>query len=101
MPTYVYQAYDEQGQPVPGSVFEVVQPMSEDALTSHPETGQPVKRIPQAPNLPAMYTERQQASRLSDENLGKHGFTKYVRQSGGDYVKTVGEGPAVVNKDDY
>lgn len=38
MPTYEYRRKD-------GTTFEVVQPMSEDALTECPTTGQPVKRI--------------------------------------------------------
>lgn len=38
MPTYEYKRED-------GSTFELFQPMSENALTTCPTTGQPVKRI--------------------------------------------------------
>lgn len=38
MPTYVYRRED-------GSTFEVQQRITEDALTTCPTTGQPVKRI--------------------------------------------------------
>jgi putative FmdB family regulatory protein len=38
MPTYEYKRED-------GSTFEIVQPMSDDALTKCPTTGQAVKRI--------------------------------------------------------
>ncbi|MEX0662673.1 MAG: zinc ribbon domain-containing protein [Balneolaceae bacterium] len=38
MPTYEYKRKD-------GSTFEIVQPMSDDALTKCPTTGQDVKRI--------------------------------------------------------
>jgi len=38
MPTYEYKRED-------GTVFELFQNMSDDALTSCPDTGQPVKRI--------------------------------------------------------
>jgi putative FmdB family regulatory protein len=38
MPTYVYRRED-------GSTFELVQPISEDALTVDPETGQKVQRV--------------------------------------------------------
>lgn len=38
MPTYEYRRED-------GTTFEIVQPMSDDALTKCPTTGQPVKRI--------------------------------------------------------
>lgn len=38
MPTYEYKRED-------GTTFEIVQSMSDDALTKCPTTGQPVKRI--------------------------------------------------------
>ena len=38
MPTYVYKRED-------GSTFEIVQKISEEALKTCPETGQPVKRV--------------------------------------------------------
>lgn len=38
MPTYVYKRED-------GSTFEIIQKISEEALKSCPETGQPVKRV--------------------------------------------------------
>ena len=38
MPTYVYKRQD-------GTVFEITQRISEDALKICPETGQPVKRV--------------------------------------------------------
>jgi len=38
MPTYEYKRED-------GTTFEVFQPMSDDALKTCPDTGQPVKRI--------------------------------------------------------
>jgi putative FmdB family regulatory protein len=42
MPTYVYQGLES------GQSFEVKQRITENALTHHPETGEPVKRIIQA-----------------------------------------------------
>ena len=39
MPTYVYRNL------VNGETFEVQQRMTDDALTVHPETGDPVKRL--------------------------------------------------------
>ncbi len=39
MPTYVYRNL------VTGETFEVQQRMTDDALTVHPETGDPVKRL--------------------------------------------------------
>ncbi len=41
MPTYVYKNLTT------GDTFEVRQPITEPALTEHPETGDPVKRVVQ------------------------------------------------------
>ena len=40
-----------------GDHFEVIQKMSEPALTTHPETGQPVRRVPTLPNLPLNHSD--------------------------------------------
>lgn len=44
MPTYVYETVpqNEDEEPIQ---FEMVQRMTEAALTTHPETGQPVRRV--------------------------------------------------------
>ena len=44
MPTYVYETIpaNELEEPIQ---FEIVQGMTEAVLTSHPETGQPVRRV--------------------------------------------------------
>jgi hypothetical protein len=91
MPTYVYQVIEEDGSE--GVVFEVVQTMSEDPLTTHPETGRPVKRIPQAPNIGGA------KSMLSDKNLDRLGFTKYQNAGGGHYEKRAGSGPDLLSAD--
>jgi len=41
MPTYVYKNL------ATGDTFEIRQPITEPALTEHPETGDPVKRVVQ------------------------------------------------------
>jgi putative FmdB family regulatory protein len=41
MPTYVYKNLTT------GDTFEIRQPITEPALTEHPETGDPVKRVVQ------------------------------------------------------
>lgn len=40
MTTYVYERED-------GSLIEIEHPMSQDALTACPDTGQPIVRVPQ------------------------------------------------------
>ena len=96
MPTYVYQVIQEDGR---GEVFEVFQKMSDDALTKHPETGEPVQRIPQAPNLPLNYSDAATASKLSDKNLDRLGFTKYKNVGDGHFEKKAGSGPDVLAAD--
>ena len=44
VPIYEYRRPD-------GSTFEVMQPMSEDALTVDPETGEPVTKVMHAPSI--------------------------------------------------
>ncbi|HBE69817.1 MAG TPA: hypothetical protein DDW52_16855 [Planctomycetaceae bacterium] len=44
MPTYVYETIPQNGAEKP-TQFEVVQRMADKALTEHPETGQPVRRV--------------------------------------------------------
>ena len=91
MPTYVYEVILEDGEP--GQVFEVTQMMSDPPLTEHPVTGQPVRRIIQAPNIGGKHIDIGNAKNISDDKLGKLGFTKYVKTDTGKYEKTVGTGP--------
>jgi predicted nucleic acid-binding Zn ribbon protein len=44
MPTYVYETIPESASATPQR-FEVRQSMSEPALTRHPQTGAPVRRV--------------------------------------------------------
>ena len=74
MPTYVYQVITDDD--TDGEIFEVVQKMSEPALTEHPESGQPVRRIPQPPNIGG-------EDKLSNKRLDRLGFTKYERAGDG------------------
>jgi predicted nucleic acid-binding Zn ribbon protein len=43
MPIYEYEILSKDGSPK--GIFEVTQKMSEPALTKHPDTGEPVRRI--------------------------------------------------------
>jgi hypothetical protein len=99
MPTYVYEVLDGQGQAT-GERFEVVQSMTDEPLTNHPETGQPVKRLfvpfRIAGKLAPMHTDRALAD---DRKLERMGFTKYVKSSDGRYEKVVGQGPNLLKKD--
>ena len=95
MPIYVYEVIlddDDAGQ-----LFEVVQRMSDPPLTHHPTTGQPVRRVIQAPHLPKTWTDRQAKHMLSDENVASKGLTRYEKTSDGTYVKTAGKGPKSIS----
>jgi hypothetical protein len=97
MPTYVYEVIDESGEP--GEKFEVVQAMTDDPLTEHPETGQPVRRmfVPfhVAGKHAPMKTDRNLAD---DKKLERLGFTKYVKSGDGSYDKVIGDGPKSIQK---
>jgi len=97
VPIYVYETLDSDGQP--GERFEIQQSMRESALTHHPVSGAPVRRVPQVPNLATKYTPGATASKLTNENVEKQGFTKYERDKlTGRYHKVAGQrGPGVLD----
>lgn len=43
MPVYVYKVIREDGEP--GEQFEIRQSIHDKALTHHPDTGEPIKRV--------------------------------------------------------
>ncbi|MCA9284681.1 MAG: zinc ribbon domain-containing protein [Phycisphaerales bacterium] len=97
MPTYVYCVVNQDG--TDGEVFEVVQRMSDPPLTTHPETGRPVRQLIQAPNVGGNWTEGSTKSKLSDSNLERLGFAKYQRSEKGVYEKRAGKGPSRLSAD--
>lgn len=91
MPTYVYETVLPDGQP--GQAFELSQRMSDPTLTQHPETGEPVRRVLQAPHIGGQWSDSSDRQRMSDSGLAARGFTKYVKTGDGAYEKTAGAGP--------
>lgn len=91
MPLYVYEVVLPDG--TGGAQFEVLQKMSDDPLTKHPDTGEPVRRVFGEPNAPRAWTDSQGKAAVSDKNLAAKGFTKYVKTDKGTYEKTAGAGP--------
>jgi hypothetical protein len=96
MPLYVYEVVLPSGEG--GEQFEVIQRMADAPLTTHPETGEPVRRVLAEPNAPRSWTESQSKGRLSDKSLASKGFTKYVKSGDGRYEKTAGKGPKQIRK---
>ena len=91
MPTYVYQVIEDDGSA--GETFEVFQKMSDPPLEAHPDSGKPVRRLIQPPNIGSS------GSQLSDKNLDRLGFTKYQNAGGGHFEKRAGSGPDVISAD--
>ena len=98
MPVYTYQIIGKNG--AEGEVFEVIHGMNDPPLKVHPETGQPVKRVFTVPHIAGWANARQAKQLISDSNLEKHGFTKYVRDGKGHYNKHTGRGPGTINVND-
>ena len=90
MPIYAYQEILPDGSD--GEIFECIQSMSEATLKTHPKTGNPVRKIFHAPNVSSKYTEGATKNRLNDQNIEKHGFTRYEKDKlTGRYHKTAGK----------
>jgi hypothetical protein len=96
MPIYVYETILEDGEG--GEQFEVRQSMSDEPLAEHPTTGEPVRRVIQAPNIGGRHSEAGIKNRLDDnERLEKLGFTKYEKIGKGAYEKRAGAGPRTIS----
>lgn len=100
MPTYVYEELDAEGEGT-GCYFEVVQSMKDSPLKEHPETGRAVRRVPQMPAIAGEMSDLKAGKKLSNERLGKLGFTKFERQSDGSYERVAGKaGPRHIERQD-
>lgn len=98
MPTYVYEVVKPDGSG--GDRFERLQSMTEPALDKHPETGEPVRRVITGFAIGGKANDIGNPKLLSDSNLDRLGFTKYVKSGEGKYEKTVGSGPSQISADD-
>lgn len=99
MPIYTYRHQTPPGGdalPVHGD-FEIMQKMSDAALTVCPECGLPVRRVV---SLPARAITNGSTSKLSDSAINRSGMTKYVNIGNGKYEKAAGpsEAPSVIDR---
>jgi hypothetical protein len=100
MPTYVYEVLDNKGEPT-GETFEIVQSMKDDALTTQPGTGAPVRRAIVAPAIAGKWSPIKGKSQLSNKNLERMGFTKYERKGNGYMERVAGkQGPKTLGGGD-
>ena len=97
MPMYTYQIVNDDGSE--GDIIEIMHGMSEPSLTEHPQTGQKIKREFTSPHIASWGNSRKAKELTSDENLERHGFTKYVRNGKGHYEKHTGKGPESLHTD--
>ena len=89
MPVYTYQLVNEDGSE--GECVDIIHGMNEPPMTIHPETGQKIRRVFSAPHIAGWGNERKSKEITSDENIERHGFTKYVRNGKGHYEKRAGK----------
>jgi putative FmdB family regulatory protein len=85
VPIYEYEHIGEKG-PSCDDPIEVMQSISEDALESCPECGNPVHRIVSQASFAFPIS-------LNPDKTSKQGFTTYKRTGHGTYEKAAGEGP--------
>lgn len=99
MPIYVYEILTTKGEPT-GRTFELHQSMKDDALAKHPETGEPVRRVIQAPAIAGKWSGVKKDT-LSNKNLERLGFTKYERKGNGYMERVAGKmGPKSISADE-
>ena len=84
MPTYVYRVVGSGEAGGPGRTFEAWQSIHDPPLTRHPETGEPVERVPCPPMIAR--------GAPGNAELSAAGLTKYKRTSDGTYERQVGGG---------
>ncbi len=95
MPIYQYQILNRKNPP---EVIEIDEHCDAPPSTLHPITKEPIKRIIGSPSLVLKHSSQIEKHSLSKENLEKHGFLRYEKNSSGDgYDRTAGEsGPSSV-----
>ena len=75
-----------------------LQRMTDDPLTEHPETGQPVRRLFLPFHVAGKGSFNADKALADDQKLERMGFTKYVKSDDGKYDKVIGKGPDMIKK---
>lgn len=100
MPTYVYgpklSENEKRACDVCAANFEIVQRMSEDALSACPKCGGAIERVIMAPNLNGVGF---MGRKPSAKRMAQGGFTQYKRHGKGYYEKQFGQGPSTLHGD--
>ena len=90
-PMYVYDVLDDEGAVC--GLFEIIQKITAEPLTKHPETGQTLRMKMSAPFVGRKANNPLPKADISNRNLGKLGFTKYQKSPKGGYDRVAGDGP--------
>lgn len=97
MPIYVYAVVQPDGSR--GESFEVMQRITEPALTHHPETGEPVVRLIQPVAFRTGSGGGSNAATMPADKLAAKGFTRYERSGDNTWTRTAGrDGPAQIHR---
>ena len=90
----VFQYVVLNGKTTPDFI-EIEQASGEKALSHHPITGEPIKRVLSAPSLTLKHSSEKESKILSHDNLVKNGFSIFEKDSStGSYSQTIGQSKA-------
>jgi len=92
MPIYVYKPATSRQCDYCEGGFERLQKLDDEPLLKCPECSARVEQVITAANLTSP------SPSLSENNIGKHGFTQYRKVEKGVYEKTVGKGPEIIGE---
>jgi putative FmdB family regulatory protein len=90
VPIYIYQAASGTGCDHCRDGFEILQKLHDAPLERCPQCLAPLKKVVGAPSLSSS------SPALSDNNVERHGFTRYRKLERGVYEKTAGAGPRII-----
>lgn len=71
-----------------GETFEADLPLDAPDFTRHPVTGEPCRRVIEAPTLTVKYGEGAMKQSVSDEKLARAGFKKLEKDGQGGWTQT-------------
>lgn len=89
MPLFCYRVLNGKQ---PEELIEVEQSLDSPPLTHHPVTSEKIVRVVQSSNLVLQHGDRMESKKLTADNLEKHGFSVYEKNSDGSkYQRTIGK----------
>ena len=80
MPLYQYEVLNGKS---PVEIIEIEETWDASPTQFHPLTNEPIKRIISSPSLTLRHSTRTEKTSLSKENLEKHGFARFQKNSDG------------------